>query len=366
MEGEVNMEGGVRMRGVRAAKWSVVCVWACGVMVSGCGLGASSGSGESTGGPQEGSGALEEGHQGAAGGGPTRRGVVEGASGAPGEVDGAGLRVKVNGAPVSIRSVLSYSRGGAATLVRFSSADLGCESVKVEGRRPEEGEVSFELLFAPVLNEAGQQRARIARASFNGFSQSVQEKLGEAREVTLDPVGGSRGALSLSLKTPGAGGAGASARELEVEGPFEAVGCGEHRSKRDEGLRVRPQASLSYSLSGQVFEVRGAVLRPGRDGGQELSLSTAAMSCEERHSDEGLQTRLNFVEGGAVSFVYLGGVRIPRQINVNAGLSLRVETQGAGAGGGLVKVKVTGPAQDIDGYRLKVVGEVEALRCGGS
>jgi hypothetical protein len=149
-------------------------------------------------------------------------------------------------------------------------------------------------------------------------------------------------------------------RDILWDGDLEAENCGRvDRSEPD-----RPQKELDWRIADVPVEVHGVSLRP--DGGRYvLRFSRAPHNCNTVFT-EGYDVYLDLALDGEppkVVLASLNGDQFPSTPSRSSGLdALRLELDGGLEGSGHLKGKIEGTV-DLRGYKIKLGGAFEALRC---
>jgi hypothetical protein len=127
-----------------------------------------------------------------------------------------GLEVSQMGSAVAIQTALVVDQGAGSVKLFFSSATPSCAEILASSRRLASGEVSFEL--TGNTSSDGETRWMVYYA---GFTTNAPE--GTEIEVDqLDPAVGAKSAGRVKALLEGA----RDGDTLQVDGTFEAIGCG--------------------------------------------------------------------------------------------------------------------------------------------
>lgn len=252
------------------------------------------------------------------------------------------------------------TKGESSLRVVLSSSPLTCAKLrKSYPERPSSGK-AFALDF--WLVRPVEPDGKLGDWTFrSAYLEDEQGGRGlAARAALLDGVREGNGkvrieGLDLAL--------GDGAREILWDGHLDAEDCGRvERSEPD-----RPQTALTWSIADQPIEVHGASLRP--DGPRYLlRLSRAPHNCNTVFT-EGYDLYLDLALDGdppKVVLASLNGDQFPSTPSRSGGLdALRLERDPKSEGldgSGHFKAKIDGAA-DLRGYKMKLQGTVEALRC---
>ncbi len=276
----------------------------------------------------------------------------------------AGLEATLNGERLVLQTAVAFSRGGRSLEIVFSTAQPGCKDFEGNGRMLADGEEHFSVTVVPLLGADGKESWGIARRYYDGHTQQGGD-LGKLTITSARPEEGVEGELSFAvalkanehMKTP--------ARELKVEGPFTAKGCGTFKKK--DWPAARPQDDLKLTVAGKAFAIQSALVEPTTfpEPGHELVLSTTPASCDKSTSDTDLTLKLNVADDGRVQYVFMAGNVLSSQLNGSPpkdGPTLVAEAPEGFGGEGEVRVALKGEL-DVVGYPVVTSGEVIAQRC---
>jgi len=252
------------------------------------------------------------------------------------------------------------TKGESSLRVVLSSAPLTCAKLrKSYPERPASGK-AFVLDFWLVrpLEADGKLGDWTFRSA---YLEDGEDGRGlAARAALLDGVREGNGKVSIQGLDMALGD---GPREILWDGQLDAEDCG--RVAREEA--DRPQPTLTWSIADQPIEVHGASLRP--DGPRYLlRFSRAPHNCNTVFT-EGYDVYLDLALDGdppKVVLASLNGDQFPSTPSRSGGLdALRIELDPKSEGldgSGHFKAKIDGDV-DLRGYKMKLHGAFEALRC---
>ncbi len=267
--------------------------------------------------------------------------------------------MEIDGEPVVVRGVAAHSQGSSARTLEISSKPLPCSRFEPWGWANDDDEIYVTVNFQSFLQRDGTFTQEVKHV-IHGVRHSAKPggglKLGEPDE---------KGVVSFALgeevlfeanefrKRP--------EMKIKLQGEGNAPMCGAWKSKHE----ARLQNKLQVTVSGASFVIQGARLKQSM-GTTQLHLSSGAASCEDGadKSDLSLQFGITPAKDDTKLPVYMGGDVFATQNNAKRSTEeIKVTAAGPLEAGQEPVTLTVDAAFEMDGYQVKVQGEVEALNC---
>jgi hypothetical protein len=218
--------------------------------------------------------------------------------------------VALDGKPIPMRSLVAYSRGGAALQLTMSNYGLGCGDLKGSGTLKEPDEITIDLTIAPHLTPDGNDAWEVTRARVGRITR--QGTLGKATVTAYDPREIVRAKFKAEVQMP-ATKPGSKSSKLVINADMKAEGCG--ILPLNSKAEVRQQNKLEVELAGKRIKIHGASLYVAPDGRRQLRLTSEPHACNTgvHGSDYGITLELP-VEGDHATMVRVEGYALSRTL----------------------------------------------------
>ena len=215
------------------------------------------------------------------------------------------LTVAYDGKPLAMQSALAWRDERGDTKIVVSSVPLACSEVTGNARMLHDGEVTFELTVAPLLQPDGTVAPTVRSTYFDGMTSQKDVAAAGAG----DGAPGQPTTIDVDFQTTGAA---QPAHQLAVKGTIDALGCTAAAAK-EPPAPLPPEQAATIEIAGKKLPVRGARVSAVGDWPQ-LELTTGGESCERvpRQQDSGLRVTLTWFKKDKpeVSQVSLAGTQI--------------------------------------------------------
>lgn len=277
------------------------------------------------------------------------------AAGAPTAPNLDGVRVTLGGTARPIRSVLVYSRGGAALQVSMSSYPMACTDLVGRGTVLEPDELVIDVTIAPRLTPAGEEAWRVTRVRLGKTTR--QGDLGSATVVAYDPRQDVRASFQAAVLL--------GADRLDIDARIDVAGCGV--LPFNDRTEVRPQGRLEIELAGKRVEMHGASLVAAADGARTVRLSSEPHACITGTLGSDYSVSLTLASDGEhAGHVRLEGYSLVSQLGADLDPgAIAVRMQPLGDDAVAVEAELIGEAR-VGSYRMKLSGTASLERCGVS
>jgi hypothetical protein len=265
------------------------------------------------------------------------------------------LTVTYDGKPLEMATALAWKSWDGTVTVTASSVPVGCDEVTGTMRSHHEGEVSFDVAMAQVLQPDGAMKPEIRQTYFSGMTS----------QLTAGPtVGTGEGepgkptTIEVDFKTEGVG---SEKHELEVKGTIDALGCATPPPK-DAPPPLPPEMPATIEIAGKKLPIRGARIDKIGDWPQ-LVLTTGGEGCKQvaYQRDGDFRVELTWMKPNdpSVSQVSLGGLLL-KQASDQTFDKKQLTVKPAPLAPGELEIKADIVVMK---YPVKIEGKVTAVAC---
>lgn len=215
------------------------------------------------------------------------------------------LTVTYDGKPLAMQSALAWKDERGDTKIVVSSVPLACSEVTGNARMLHDGEVTFDVTVAPLLQPDGRVAPTVRSTYFDGMtSQKDVAATGTGDGSAAQPT-----TIDVDFQTTGAA---QPAHQLAVKGTIDALGC-ETAAAKEPPAPLPPEQAATIEIAGKKLPVRGARVSAVGDWPQ-LELTTGGESCQQvpHQQDSELRVTLTWFKKDKpeVSQVSLAGTKI--------------------------------------------------------
>jgi hypothetical protein len=265
------------------------------------------------------------------------------------------LTVTRDGKPVDMQQALAWQSWDGTTKVTVSSVPVACDEVTGNMRAMHDGEVTFDLVVARVLQPDGSFKSEIKQTYFEGMTSQLTTG---AVASTGDGSAGQPTTVDVDFKTESAG---RDKHALVVKGTIDALGCAAPAPKNPPPA-LPPEMPATIDVAGKKLAIRGARLSKVGDWPQ-LTLTTGAEGCKSvafaREGDLKVELTWMKKDDPAPKQVSLGGA-ILKQTSDQRFDPKKLTIKPAPPVAGEIEIKAD---IVVGGYPVKLDGKVTAVEC---
>jgi hypothetical protein len=266
----------------------------------------------------------------------------------------AKLTVTYDGKPLAMQSALAWKDERGDTKIVVSSVPLACSEVTGNARMLHDGEVTFDVTVAQLLQPDGQISPTVRSTYFDGMTSQKDV----AAAGTGDGSPGQPTTIDVDFQTTGAA---QPAHQLAVKGTIDALGCAGAAAK-EPPAPLPPEQAATIEIAGKKLPVRGARVSAVGDWPQ-LELTTGGEGCQQvpHQQDSALRVTLTWFKKDKpeVSQVSLAGTAIKNVMDQTYDKK-KVVVKPAPAVAGPVEVHADIKVME---YPVKIDGKVTAVAC---
>jgi len=266
----------------------------------------------------------------------------------------AKLAVTYDGKPLAMQSALAWKDERGDTRIVVSSVALACSEVTGNARMLHDGEVTFDVTVAQLLQPDGQISPTMRSIYFDGMTS--QKDVAAAGSGDGSP--GQPTTIEVDFQTTGAA---QPAHQLAVKGTIDALGC-EAAAAKAPRAPLPPEQAATIEIAGVKLPVRGARVSAVGDWPQ-LELTTGGEGCQQvpHQQDSALRVTLTWFKKDKpeVSQVSVAGTEIKNVMDQTYDKK-KIVVKPAPAVAGPVEVHADIKVME---YPVKIDGKVTAVAC---